>query len=301
MLKISNQTRSLIRQALREDIGPGDVTTKTFIPSSLMGEAYIEAKEKGILSGGPIVREIFRQVDPRLKVQQKISEGSKISKGKAVFSIHGKIASILKGERVALNFLSHLSGIATLTRHYVEKIKGTRVKILDTRKTTPLLRDLEKYAVRCGGGENHRLGLWDEILVKENHWDAMYDILDQTKCRYFTQRLKPLLKRRRIPVEVEVRSLKELAHLLEGTYVPDRILLDNFSIKELRRAVLFVEGLDQILKARYGIRRKRPFLEASGGIHLGNVREVAKTGVDRISIGRLTHSAPALDFSLHTK
>ena len=295
---LTPKTRSLIREALREDLGAGDVTTQTLVPEKARGEAVIIAKESGIFCGGSVAKEVFLLRDPSLKVKRHAQEGARVKKGKKVLTVRGRVRSILEAERTALNFLGHLSGIATLTHAFVEKVRGTQAKIFDTRKTTPLWRELEKYAVRSGGGENHRFGLWDEILVKENHWVAIHDLLDKTRCRYFGQRMRPLLKRRRIPVEVEVRNLKELAHLLEGTFVPDRILLDNFSVRELRRAVLFVKGLDQVLRTRYGIRRKVPLLEASGGINLANVRATASTGVDRISVGLLTHSAPALDFSL---
>src|SRR3989338_5776396 len=173
MLKISNRSHSLIRQALQEDIGKGDVTTNVLIPAALSGGASIVAKEGGILCGGSVVQEVFRTVDPRLNVSQKVSDGTHVSKGKKVFVIRCRVASILKAERVALNFLSRLSGIATLTRKFVLETKGTRAKIYDTRKTTPLWRELEKYAVRTGGGESHRFGLWDEVLVKDNHWIAL--------------------------------------------------------------------------------------------------------------------------------
>ena len=286
------------RAALREDLGRGDVTSRVLIPRNQRGRAVIVAKEKGIFCGGLVAREIFRLRDPFLRVTLHSREGGWVASGREVLTVRGRIRSILEAERVALNFLGRLSGIATLTRSYVEKIRGTRAKIYDTRKTTPLWRELEKYAVRSGGGENHRFGLFDEILVKDNHWAAIGEILRRTRCRYFGQRMRPFLRRHRLPVEVEVRNLKELAHLLEGTFVPDRILLDNFSVRPLRRAVLFVKGLNQVLWKRYRIRRKRPLLEASGGITLGNVRAVAQTGVDRISVGRLTHSAPSLDFSL---
>ena len=307
-LKITPTLRSLLKKALEEDLGPGDVTTRTLIPKGLRGEAAIVAKESGVFCGGKLVQEIFRLQDPTLKVKLHVAEGSRVQKGKRTVTIRGRIPSILEAERVALNFLGHLSGIATLTRIFVAKVKGTHAKIFDTRKTTPLWRELEKYAVRAGGGENHRFGLWNEILVKENHWTAV------SSLRVRRRRAKQSLfldcfvgpagllamtaKRRKIPVEIEVRSLRELAHLLEGTFVPDRILLDNFSVRQLRRAVLFVKGFDQVLRIRYGIRRKAPELEASGGIDLANVRAVAQTGVDRISVGRLTHSAPAFDFSL---
>lgn len=297
-LKITKEVRSLLKKALGEDLGPGDITTRTLIPKNQKGEAVIVAKESGVFCGGKLVQEIFRLQDPALKVKLHVAEGSRVQKGKRTVTIRGRVPPILEAERVALNFLGHLSGVSTLTRAFVEKTKGTHAKIFDTRKTTPLWRELEKYAVRCGGGENHRFGLWDEILVKDNHWKAIWAILDQTKCRYFGQRLRPLLKRRKIPVEVEVRSLKELAHLLEGTFVPDRVLLDNFSIPALKRSVLFVRGVNFVLRKHYRIHRKLPLLEASGGVTLENVHRIAQTGVDRISVGSLTHSAPALDFSL---
>jgi len=294
MFTISKKTRSLIREALRQDIGTGDVTTEMFVPARLSGGADIHAKASGILCGGSVVKEVFRAVDSRLRVEQKIRDGARIAKEKRVFVIHGRIASILKGERVALNFLSRLSGIATLTHQFVRKVKGTRAKIHDTRKTTPLWSELEKYAVRCGGGENHRFGLWDEILVKENHWHAIWPLLEATRCRYFRECLNRNRPRRHLPVEIEVRRPKQLAHLLEGDYAPNRILLDHFSVRELRQAVLFVHDAFRTRKRR----RKRPLLEASGGVHLGNVRAIARTGVDRISVGALTQAAAALDVAL---
>lgn len=315
---ITPQTRSLLREALREDVGTGDLTTQTLVPRKLRGEATLIAKEAGVFCGGGVAKEVFRLRDSSLSVRIHASEGAHVKKGKKVLTVRGRIQPILEAERVALNFLGHLSGIATLTRAFVDKVKGTGAKILDTRKTTPLWRELEKYAVRCGGGANHRFGLWDEILVKDNHWAAIHEILDQTRCRYFGDRLvgaglvparqaygrprgAPVQRGRRIPIEIEVRNLKELAHLLEGTFVPDRILLDNFSVRELKRAVLFVRGLNRVLRTHYGLRRKLPLLEASGGITLAHVRAVAQTGVDRISIGHLTHSAPAFDFSLNLR
>ena len=292
--------KELLRKTLAEDLGSGDITTRALIPKTLRGRAEIIAKEPGVLAGGLVAREIFSLRDSSLKVVVHIQDGGRIRRGERVLTIEGRVAPILEAERAALNFLGRLSGIATLTRKFADKVRGTHAKIFDTRKTTPLWRGLEKDAVRSGGGENHRFGLWDEVLVKDNHWAAIWEILDKTKCRYFDEKLRPIQKRR-VPIEVEVRSLKELAHLLEGAFVPNRILLDNFSARELKRAVLFVKGFYQVLEKRYGIRRKKPELEASGGVTLKNVRQIAATGVERISIGRLTHSAPALDFSLRLK
>lgn len=289
--KITPLTRTLLKRSLQEDIGTGDLATQTLIPKYQKGKAYIVARESGVFAGGFVVREVFRLRDASLRVKLHVKEGGRVQKGRRAVTVIGCVQSILEAERVALNFLGRLSGIATLTRAFVDKIRGTRAKIFDTRKTTPLWRELEKYAVRCGGGKNHRFGLWDEILVKNNHWQSQ-------KFLCLLSLLAQKTRRRKIPLEIEVRNLKELARLLEASFVPDRILLDNFPLRELRRAVIFVHGLDYILRKKYGIRRKRPLLEASGGIELTNVRTIAKTGVDRISVGRLTHSPPALDYSL---
>ncbi|MBI1977975.1 MAG: nicotinate-nucleotide diphosphorylase [Candidatus Omnitrophica bacterium] len=309
MIKLSGKTINLIREALREDLGRGDVTTKTLIPQGLHGEAQITAKSNGIVCGSAIVKEVFRLVDSALKVEGKVQDGSRISKGRRVISICGPVASILQGERLALNFLGYLSGISTLTAEFVHQIQGTRAKIYDTRKTTPLWRELEKYAVKVGGGENHRFGLWDEMMVKDNHWTALSSLSAKNRTdpclagrqassggrsNLRTQKLLRVLrtltmtaKRRKIPVEIEVDTLKQLRHLLDGNFRPNRVLLDNFSVRELRRAVAFVKQVSPKIQ-----------LEASGGVTLNNVRKIAKTGVDRVSIGALTHSASALDFSL---
>ncbi len=300
-LKITSELRSLLRAALREDLGRGDLTTAALVPKERRGTARIIAKEAGIFCGGPLVQEIFHLRDRGLRVKLHVREGARVRKGQEAVTISGRIQPILEAERVALNFLGKLSGIATLTREFADKVRGTRAKIYDTRKTTPLLRALEKYAVRSGGGENHRFGLWDEVLVKENHWEVVFSGASLREDKRLFRALRALAmtkKRYGIPVEVEVRNLKELVHLLEGTFTPDRVLLDNFSVRELRRAVLFVHGFYQLLRSKYGIRRRRPELEASGGVNLENLRQIALTGVERISVGRLTHSAPALDFSL---
>ena len=244
MFKISSHTRSLIRQALREDIGGRDLTTDAFVPSSLTAEAYITVKGKGVLSGGPVVREVFRCVDPGLRLEQLVRDGAQVAPGRKVFKIRGRAASILKGERVALNFLGRLSGIATLTHQFVRQVRGTRADILDTRKTTPLWRELEKYAVRSGGGQSHRSGLWDGVLVKDNHWIALRPVLERKGCRYFERRLAELARsmrgRKKKIIQVEVQSIKGLKHLLETSFCPPLILLDNFSVSELKRAVEIV-------------------------------------------------------------
>lgn len=305
-MRLSLRTRSQLKAALAEDVGRKDLTSEIFIPRRAGAEAYVFTREAGIFCGEPLARELARIADPALRLKFSVKDGARIRKNQKLLEIRGNTRSILALERTLLNFLGRLSGIATLTRRFVERVKPYRVLILDTRKTTPLWRELEKYAVRAGGGKNHRFGLWDEILVKDNHWAAMWDLLNETKCRYFMKRLRPALKQRRVPVEIEVKSLKELIHLLEGNYAPDRILLDTFSVRNLRRAVRLVrrifsrrKNVGADLRARpQGAHRGAPLLEASGGVTLENVRAVAATGVDRISIGRLTHSPPALDFSL---
>lgn len=296
-MKITPRIRNLLKQSLAEDLEKGDLTTQALIPRNERGEAWVVAKEPGVFCGGDVAREVFRLRDNSLEVSLLVKEGAPIKKNTQVLKVKGRAGSILEAERVALNFLGKLSGIATLTQKFAKKVRGTKAQIFDTRKTTPLWRELEKYAVRTGGGNNHRSGLWDEVLVKDNHWSVLHNILNDTQCRYFSKKLRPLQKKD-IPIEVEVRNLKELAHLLQGTFIPDRILLDNFSVKELRRAVLFAEGFFQVLRSRYRIKRKKPELEASGGVTLKNVHVVARTGVSRVSVGALTHSAPSLDFSL---
>ena len=262
--------RARVRQALKEDAGAGDATSRLLVPSSARGRAVILAREAGIFCGRPVLEKVFRLTDRRLRARFAVGEGKPFKKNQTVLRLEGPVQAILKAERLALNFLAHLSGIATLTRCYVDKTRGTRARILDTRKTTPGWRDLEKYAVKCGGGENHRFGLYDAVLVKENH-------------RRFG-RLKNL-KRLGGKFEIEVRNQKELEEAL--ALKPAIILFDNYLPAKLKLAVRFA-------------RKKSPKtkLEASGGVKLSNVRAFAKTGVDRISVGALTHSPAAVDFSL---
>jgi nicotinate-nucleotide pyrophosphorylase (carboxylating) len=264
----------LVERALAEDLGDGDLTTRAVVPDGARARARIEQKEPGVIAGMAAGRRAFRQVDPQLEWIAHCPEGHWRESG-AVAQITGSAASILAAERVALNFLGRLSGVATLTARYVRAVEGTGVQILDTRKTTPGLRELEKAAVRTGGGVNHRSGLYDAILVKENHAALAGGVGEATR-----------LALERAPegvlVEVECRALEEVEAAVAAG-VP-RILLDNMSTDELRRAVGVAEG--------------RAELEASGGITLDTIRAVAETGVDFISVGALTHSAPALDLSL---
>ncbi len=260
--------------ALAEDLGSGDLTTEAVVPEGAQARARIEQRAPGVISGLGVAREVFERLDPSLGFEALAPEGEWREPG-LLAEISGAAASILAGERVALNFLGRLSGVATLTARYVRAVEGTGTRILDTRKTTPGLRALEKAAVRAGGGVSHRSGLYDAILVKENHAALAGGVGEATR-----------LALERAPagvvVEVECATLDEVEAAV-GAGVP-RILLDNMSVDELRRAVELVGG--------------RAELEASGGITLDGVRFVAETGVDYISVGALTHSAPALDVSL---
>jgi nicotinate-nucleotide pyrophosphorylase (carboxylating) len=273
------QIDRIIELALIEDTGQGDVTSEALIPATLLGTATIQAKAEGILAGVEIASRVLLRVDPTLEVKVLIPDGSKIRPGDRIATVSGRVISILKAERVMLNFLQHLSGIATLTARYVSRTEGTAATIVDTRKTTPGLRLLEKYAVRTGGGKNHRLHLGDRILIKDNHLAAlralcanMNDII--TKARWNAPK--------GMEVEVEVTSVEEAIEAAQAG--ADIVLLDNMDPDEMRRAV------DQMPD---GVKT-----EASGGINLENVRAVAETGIDIISIGALTHSAEALDISL---
>jgi len=273
------QIDSIIDLALSEDLGHGDITSDMLIPPGLQGKASIIIKERGILAGVEAARKVFFRVDPSLKVEILIEDGAKVRPGDTIATISGKVISILKAERTALNFLQRLSGIASQTAKYVAKTRGFTVNITDTRKTTPGLRLLEKFAVRMGGGKNHRLHLGDGILIKDNHLAALYalgmnlkDIVAKAK-RDAPQGMK---------VEVEVNSVQEARDAAEAG--ADTIMLDNMSPEEMYHVV---SSLPSQVKA-----------EASGGITLANVRQAATAGVHLISIGALTHSPKALDINL---
>lgn len=264
--------------ALAEDIAAGDRTSEVFIPESLQAIGRIVARQPAILAGVGTAAEVFRQVDASLAIMESRRDGDSLRTGDEVLSVRGSARSILTSERVALNFLQRLSGIATLTRRFVDAIAGTRARILDTRKTTPGLRALEKAAVVAGGGQNHRANLSDMILVKDNHLAAI-------ERRELAQRVRELrTKFPKLRVELEADTLEQVREFLQLEGI-DIILLDNMKPEQLREAV--------------GMRGNSPVqFEASGGITLENVRAVAETGVDFISVGALTHSAPAVDFSL---
>lgn len=269
----------LIDTALAEDVGDGDRTTAWIVPAEREVRAAVMAKAEAVVAGLEAAIGTFRRLDPGVRVEASRRDGEPARPGDVVLRVEGSTRAILTAERTALNFLARLSGIATLTRRFVDAVAGTGARIVDTRKTTPGWRALEKAAVRAGGGKNHRLGLYDMVLVKENHI-AVAGGIEAALARVRAS------NREGLPVEVEVRTLEELEMALR--LEPDRILLDNMSVAELAEAVRRV-------RARGG---RRPELEASGNVTLENVRAVAETGVDLISVGALTHSAPAADFSL---
>ena len=270
---------ALIQLALEEDLGEGDWTTQWTVPEAHRSRALIVAKETLVVAGVDCVRDTFRAVDPELDVAIRTPDGTSVEPGEVIVEAHGRTRGLLIGERTALNFLGHLSGIATLTRRYVDAVAGTCARIMDTRKTTPGLRLLEKAAVRSGGGTNHRLGLYDMVLVKDTHADARGGVVRAARAAIDANDGG-------LAVEIEVRTLDELEEVLP--LEPDRILLDNMTPEALRAAVARVGELDP----------PRPETEASGNVTLANVRAVAETGVDFISVGALTHSAPRADVSM---
>lgn len=269
----------VIHTALLEDLGAAqDWTSSLLIDTDHSGNASIVAKQEGVLAGISVAKAVFEHVDDRLKLKNRLSDGARLQPGVCVFEMSGALQSILTAERTALNFLQRLSGIATLTSRFVGQVQGTGVTILDTRKTTPGLRELEKQAVRIGGGDNHRFGLYDMILIKENHIQAAGSIPAAVT------RIREALAERHLSlrIEIEVRTLDELEIVLPLNV--DRVMLDNMSVVEIKEAVKRVcSGVE---------------LEVSGGVTLETVRNLAETGVDFISVGALTHSAPAMDFSL---
>ena len=268
----------IVKSALEEDIGKGDITTKFSVSPDINALGIIVAKEKGILAGTQVTKEVFWVVDKNTKSTFQKADGDKFISGEIIADIRGKAPSLLSAERVALNFLQRMSGIATLTARYVKKIKGTKAKILDTRKTTPNLRLLEKYAVRVSGGFNHRMGLYDQILIKDNHinlGNGIRNVLNKIKD----------VNSGRLFVEIEVKNIRQLRQALR--FNVDRIMLDNMSIEEIGDAVKIVNG--------------RCELEVSGNISLQNIREIAEAGVDYISVGSLTHSYNSIDLCMRIR
>src|SRR5512137_309151 len=267
--------RKLIEEALFEDIGPGDVTSDAVIPEEASATAEIIAKQYLVLAGVLIAREVFRKLDPWVQFTPLAHDGGRVPSGSIIAQVQGRTRMLLAGERVALNLMQHLSGIATTTARFVDALKGSRAEILDTRKTLPGLRALEKYAVRMGGGRNHRFGLYDGILIKDNHIKAAGGIIKAMAG--IRKKVHPLLK-----IEVEVKTLDEVREALAAGAT--MLLLDNMPPNLMKQAVNIVGG--------------RVLVEASGNVTLENIKAIAATGVDFISSGSLTHSAPAADISM---
>jgi nicotinate-nucleotide pyrophosphorylase (carboxylating) len=268
----------LIQQALSEDIGNGDVTSEAIIPADATATAEIKAKQDLVLAGIDVAREVFYSLDPSTKFEPLAKDGDKIKSGAVLARVSGKTRVLLAGERVALNLLQHMSGIATLTAKYVERLKGTKAQILDTRKTLPGLRQLEKHAVRMGGGKNHRMGLYDMALIKDNHIKASGSITDaceRVRGKFYD----------RFKIEVETKTIEEVREAL--AVKADIIMLDNMPLDIMKEAVKMTSG--------------NALVEASGNVTLETVRAIAETGVDFISSGSLTHSAPAADVSMKIK
>lgn len=268
----------LIDLSFAEDIGDGDHTTLCCIPEEARGKSRMIIKEEGILAGVKIAEEVFNRFDSTLKVEILISDGTKVKPGDVAMVVEGRVRSLLQTERLMLNIVQRMSGIATITHKYMELLKGTKAKVLDTRKTTPGMRILEKMAVKIGGGENHRIGLFDMILLKDNHVDFAGGISNAIdRCHEYLE-----AKNKDLKIEIEVRSIDELNQVLEHGGV-NRIMLDNFSVEDTRMAVDLIGGKYEI--------------ESSGGITLDTIRSYAECGVDYISVGALTHSVKSLDIS----
>jgi len=285
-MSLNKQIQLLVKNSLKEDSCHSDITTICAIPSKLKGTGIIVAQEKGTLAGIEVAKEVFKQINKNVTFKALKKDGNSFKKGDSIAIISGSLQTILTGERVALNFLSLLSGVSTITKKFVEKVKGIKVEIKDTRKTIPNLRILEKYAVRAGGGYNHRNSLSEGIIVKDNHLKAVgYIHRGHLDKKRFANLMDTLKKKSSLAIEVEVESLREFKEVLK--YKPSIIMLDNFSVSNLKKAVCF--------RNKYYPRIK---LEASGGVNLKNIRAVASSGVDHVSIGMITDSPEVIDFSL---
>lgn len=278
MLSVEELENKLIDLAFAEDIGDGDHTTLCCIPEKEMGKSHLLVKEDGILAGVEVAKKVFSRFDPTMKVDVLLKDGTPVKKGDIAFVVTGKVRSLLQTERTMLNIMQRMSGIATMTHKYVERIAGTGAHVLDTRKTTPGMRVLEKQAVKIGGGMNHRIGLFDMILLKDNHIDFAGGISNAiSRCHEYLKQKKLDLK-----IEIEVRNFDELQQVLDCGGV-DRIMLDNFSVPDTRKAV-------ELINHRFET-------ESSGGITFDTIRDYASQGVDFISVGALTHSVKGLDLS----
>ena len=278
MLSVNELEDRLIDLAFAEDIGDGDHTTLCCIPEDAMGKSHLLIKEDGILAGVEVAKRVFAKFDPTMQVEVLINDGTPVKKGDIAMVVTAKVRSLLQTERLMLNIMQRMSGIATMTNKYVERLKGTKTHVLDTRKTTPGLRMLEKQAVKIGGGMNHRIGLFDMILLKDNHIDFCGGITNAiTRCHEYLKENGPNLK-----IEIEVRNFDELAEAMNCGGI-NRIMLDNFSVADTKKAVDIVGGKFET--------------ESSGGITFDTIRDYAECGVDFISVGALTHSVKGLDMS----
>ena len=278
MLSVEELEDRLIDLAFSEDIGDGDHTTLCCIPEDATGSSKLLIKEDGILAGIEVAKKVFARFDPTMKVEVLMHDGSRVKKGDVAMIVSGKTRSLLQTERLMLNIMQRMSGIATMTNVYVEKLKGTKTRVLDTRKTTPGMRMLEKQAVKSGGGVNHRIGLFDMILLKDNHIDFSGGISNAiNRCHEYLEE-----KGLKLKIEIEVRSFDELHQVMEHGGV-DRIMLDNFSVADTKKAVCVIGGKYET--------------ESSGGITLETIRDYADCGVDFVSVGALTHSVKGLDMS----
>ena len=278
MLSVEELNDRLIDLAFAEDIGDGDHTTLCCIPKEAMGKSKLLIKEEGILAGVEIAKEVFRRFDPEMQVEVLMQDGAHVKPGDVAMVVTGRVQSLLQTERLMLNIMQRMSGIATMTHKYVERLEGTKTRVLDTRKTTPGMRMLEKAAVKIGGGVNHRIGLFDMILLKDNHVDFAGGIANAiNRCHAYLKE-----KGKDLKIEIEVRNLDELQQVLDMGGV-DRIMLDNFSVADTRKAVEMIGG--------------RFETESSGGITFDTLRDYAECGVDFISVGALTHSVKGLDMS----
>ena len=278
MLKVEELVDRLIDLSFAEDIGDGDHTTLCCIPEDAMGKSKLLIKEDGILAGVEIAKEVFHRFDPTMQVEVFLGDGAKVKKGDVAMIVTGKVRSLLQTERLMLNIMQRMSGIATMTSKYVERLEGTHTRVLDTRKTTPGMRMLEKQAVKIGGGCNHRIGLFDMILLKDNHVDFSGGIANAiNRCHEYLKEKGLDLK-----IEIEVRNFDELKQAMDCGGI-DRIMLDNFSVEDTKKAVEIVGGKYET--------------ESSGGITFNTLRDYAECGVDFISVGALTHSVKGLDMS----
>jgi len=270
-----NSTQHLIEIALKEDIGPGDITTDNLINPQLKGQGIITAKESLVVAGLNVAKQVFQCLDSEVEFRSEYNDGDVVKNGDTLVNVNGRLRALLTGERTALNFLQHLSGISTLVRSYITELSDKNIRLVDTRKTTPGWRVLEKYAVRVGGAYNHRIGLYDGVLIKDNHIAAFGGI--KKAIDHIRTQISHLLK-----IEVEVSNLDQVKEAIEAK--ADVIMLDNMTIKQIKEATAFID--------------KRAVVELSGGITKGDLKSLADTGVDIISVGALTHSARCVDISM---